>query len=53
MTRLEKLKEERETIRAMRCLSFDLIAACTVYYDREIEAIEEYGAENPKVKETK
>lgn len=50
MTRLEKLKEERETIRNMRCLSFDLIDECTKYYDHEIKCIEEYGSDNPEIK---
>lgn len=53
MKRLEKLKQERETIRGMKCLSFDLIDKCTEYYDHEIECIEKYGSSNPEIKEDK
>lgn len=51
MRRLEKLKQERETVRNLKCLSFDLIDECTKYYDHEIQCIEEYGSDNPEVKE--
>lgn len=49
-TRLNKLKEERDTVRSLKCLSFDLIDEVTKYYDREIKCIEEYGSHNPEVK---
>lgn len=51
MKRLEKLKQEREIIKSLQCLSFDLIDHCVKYYDHEIECIEEYGSDNPEVKE--
>ncbi len=46
MTRLDILKNEREQIKDMHCLSFALIDNCLEWYDREIEAIEVYGAPN-------
>lgn len=46
-TRLDKLKEEKEQINKMECISFDLIEKCNEWYDREIEAIEKYGSANP------
>lgn len=46
-TRLDVLKEEREQIKNMRCLSFNLIEECTKYYDHEIDCIEVYGSANP------
>lgn len=46
MTRLEILKAEKEQIKDLRCLSFNLMDKCIEWYDREIEAIEVYGAEN-------
>lgn len=41
MSRLEILKQEREQISQMRCLSFDLMEKCKEWYDNEIECIEE------------
>jgi hypothetical protein len=46
-TRLDKLKEEKEQINNMKCLSFDLIEKCNEWYDHEIECIEKYGSANP------
>lgn len=46
MTRLEVLKAEKEQIKGLRCLSFGLIDKCIEWYDKEIEAIEEHGADN-------
>lgn len=46
MTRLEILKAEKEQIKDLRCLSFSLMDKCTEWYDKEIEAIVVYGAEN-------
>lgn len=51
MTRLDKLKEEREQIRNMMCLCFDLKDQAIFYYNREIDAIELYNASNPEIKE--
>ena len=45
-TRLDKLKEEKEQINNMKCLSFDLIEKCNEWYDHEIEAIN-LGSPNP------
>jgi hypothetical protein len=50
MTRLELLKEEYETIRNLRTLSFDLLARVSSYYAHEIECIEKFGSPNPEVK---
>ena len=41
MSRLEILKQEREQISQMQCLSFDLMEKCREWYDHEIECIEE------------
>ena len=51
MTRLDLLKKEKEEIKKMRCLSFDLIDKCLEWYDHEIRCIEEYGSPNPEVEE--
>ena len=51
MSRLEILKQEREQISQMRCLSFDLMEKCREWYDNEIEAIEKYNAPNPEMRE--
>ena len=51
MSRLEILKQEREQISQMRCLSFDLMEKCKEWYDHEIECIEVYGDENPEMDE--
>ena len=51
MSRLELLKQEREQILQMECLSYDLMRKCREWYDHEIECIEEYGSENPEIKE--
>lgn len=49
MKRLDILKKEREQIRNMQCLSFNLIEECEKYYKHEIECIEKYGSPNPEV----
>lgn len=51
LTRLEKLKAEKEIIQNMKCLSFDLREKCIEWYDKEIECIEkdESSAEDEKV----
>ena len=51
MTRLELLKEEREVVRKLRCLSFDVKEAADEHYKTEIEAIEVYGSPDYEVKE--
>lgn len=53
MTRLDILKKEREQIKGMQCLAFKLIDDCLEWYDREIEAIEVYGAPNKEYDEIK
>ena len=53
MTRLDILKKEREQIKGMQCLAFGLIDDCLEWYDREIEAIEVYGAPNKEYDEIK
>lgn len=47
MTRLSILLKEREQIRKMRCLAFNLREEALKYYDHEIECITEYGSPNP------
>ena len=51
MTRLDILKKERDQIKDMQCLSFALMDDCKEWYDREIEAIEVYGAPNKEYDE--
>lgn len=51
MNRLEKLKQEKEQISQMECLSYALMEKCKEWYDQEIECIEVYGSENPEIKE--
>ena len=48
MTRLDILKSEKEQIKDMHCLAFHLVDKCLEWYDKEIEAIEVYGASNPE-----
>ena len=47
--RLDVLKEERDQINKMKCLSFDLKDQVVKYYDHEIMCIEKYGSANPIV----
>lgn len=51
MTRLEKLKIEKQIADNLMLLPFQLIPMVKNYYDREIDAIEKYGASNPAVSE--
>ena len=53
MKRLDILKAEKEKIKEMRCLSFSLLDDCLEWYDREIEAIEVYGAPNKDYEESR
>ena len=52
-TRLDVLEEEREQIKNMRCLSFNLIEECVKYYEHEIDAIRLWGSSNPVYEEDK
>lgn len=45
--RLDVLKEERDQVKNMKCLSFDVRDQAIKYYDHEIMCIEEYGSDNP------
>lgn len=49
MTRLELLQKELEQIKNMKTLSFVLKRKAILYYETEIEAIINYGAENNDV----
>ena len=46
MTRLEKLKEELEVIKNLKCLSFALKEKVIEHYNHEIKCIEEWGSPN-------
>ena len=48
LNRLEKLKQEWQTVRDLKCLSFELKDKVLRYYDTEIRAIELYGLNNPE-----
>lgn len=47
ITRLELLKKEKEIVKGLKCLSYNLGAEVLSYYDVEINAIEVYGSINP------
>lgn len=49
MKRLEKLIEEKEQVDKFKCLSFELLEKVKLYYDIEIEVIQQYDAPNPEV----
>ena len=49
MKRLEKLKFEKQIAKQLSLLPFQMKPLIGEYYDREIKAIEEYGADNPTV----
>ena len=49
MKRLELLQKELEQIKNMKTLSFVLKRKAILYYETEIEAIINYGAENNDV----
>ena len=51
MTRLDLLKQERETVKKLRCISFDAKRVALNHYDREIAAIEVYGSDNTEVED--
>jgi len=48
MTRLDLLEQERETVKGLRTLAFDLKEACDRWYKNEIECIEKYHSPNPE-----
>lgn len=48
MTRLDLLKQEIETVKELRCLSFGIKDEVVAHYEREITAIEKWGASNPE-----
>lgn len=47
ITRLELLKKEKEVVKGLKCLSYNLGEQVLSYYDVEINAIEVYGSINP------
>ena len=49
MKRLDVLKAEKEAVANMRCMPFSSKALLAQWYQKEIEAIEIYGAENPEI----
>jgi hypothetical protein len=49
MTRLELLKQERETVKGLRTLSFGLKDKCDEWYENEINNIEKYHLPNNTV----
>jgi hypothetical protein len=49
MTRLDLLKQERETVKRLKTLSFDLKEKCDKWYEIEINCIEKYHSSNPKI----
>lgn len=50
MKRLEILRNELEQVKQMKCLSFTLKRKVILYYETEIEAIVNYGADNEEIK---
>lgn len=49
MKRLELLRDELEQVKNLKSLSFVLKERAILYYETEIEAIVNYGAENDDV----
>ena len=49
MKRLEKLKFEREIAKQLTLIPFQMRPLIDSYYEREINAIEKYGSDNPQV----
>lgn len=47
--KLELLKIELDDIKHFKCLSDELKNEVIKYYEKEIEAIEVYGADNPMI----
>lgn len=50
MTRLELLYQERELVKNLYCMCFDLKEKAAEYYSNEIRTIEEFGSPNPEIK---
>lgn len=48
-TRLEQLKKERGIIQKLRYMGFDMKDTIICRYNREIDAIEQYGSDNPEI----
>ena len=48
MTRLEKLELEREIMRNLSCAPISAKETLDRYYEREINAIKDYGSNNPE-----
>lgn len=46
-TRLEVLEEEKEIVKKLQCLSFNISESAIRYYNSEIAAIRLYNACNP------
>jgi hypothetical protein len=49
MTRLDLLKQEREKVKGLKTLSFDLKEKCDKWYENEINCIEKYHSSNPEI----
>ena len=47
MTKLERLRMERKAVERLALLPETMRQMLSVFYNREIESIEKYGAENP------
>ena len=50
MTRLDLLYQEKELVKNLYCMCFDLKEKAIEYYENEIRAIEEFDAPNREVK---
>ena len=50
MTKLERLRAEAKTVSKLILLPVQMKQMLERFYIREIDAIEQYGADNPKVK---
>ena len=48
MTRLDILKKERQIIKNLNCLSYQLKEDCDKWYAHEIECIEKWHSANPE-----
>lgn len=53
MTRLERLKVEAARVKVFFLLPPQMKRTLEIFYEREIDAIEKYGAENPEFKRPK
>lgn len=48
MTKLERLRVERKIVNRLSYIPAQMRQILNIYYEREIENIEKYGAENPE-----